>query len=146
AFRLLSATRPPRIMYLEPKPLQAIKVQEPPCEDDKVEARIRRERAAVAAVDFSWILSQSRMPYMARKEKTTTVFVTLPTLPSVSLVLLERVRRPVLYPHPLLRSSSPKPSPHENSVKEDCCTRVAFEWTGAAHMPAASKRKKRRVH
>ncbi|KAI0310849.1 hypothetical protein OF83DRAFT_823503 [Amylostereum chailletii] len=146
AFRLLSATRPPRIMHLEPKAPQEIKVREPPFEDDEVEARIRKERAAVAAVDFVWILSQSRTPYRARKDKISTVVATVHASPNLPLALLERLRSPTPYSRPLIQSSSPKPSPHENRIKEECCPRVVFEWANTANTSAApKKRKKRRV-
>ena len=36
------------------------RVKEPPCEDDEQEAATRRERAAEAAVDVSWIFSESQ--------------------------------------------------------------------------------------
>ncbi|KAH8117685.1 hypothetical protein DFH11DRAFT_1540994 [Phellopilus nigrolimitatus] len=62
-FRLLSSNRTSRPIYVQPKPPKIIKVVEREHEDNAERAELRRRRAQEAAVDFPWLLAQSRLKY-----------------------------------------------------------------------------------
>ncbi|KAH8100725.1 hypothetical protein DFH11DRAFT_1553938 [Phellopilus nigrolimitatus] len=62
-FRLLSSNRTSRPIYVQPKPPKIIKVVEREHEDNAERAELRRHRAQEAAVDFPWLLAQSRLKY-----------------------------------------------------------------------------------
>ncbi|KIY44131.1 hypothetical protein FISHEDRAFT_78046 [Fistulina hepatica ATCC 64428] len=66
-FRLLSATLPPRQFLLAPKPAPPPKVvtREPEYEDSDEAAQSRQWRAESVAVDFAWLLRESKIPYKA---------------------------------------------------------------------------------
>ncbi|CCM03083.1 uncharacterized protein FIBRA_05203 [Fibroporia radiculosa] len=95
-FRLISRSLPPGLVLLDVPPPPVILVNEPPCEDDDEEADRRRARAAATAVNFDWIIQESRVPVSPRnctQKKVTNVAGDLP-VPHPTLMVVGLVKPP----------------------------------------------------
>ncbi|KAL5526079.1 hypothetical protein ACEPAG_7417 [Sanghuangporus baumii] len=86
-YRLLSSDKQPREINVQPKPPKSIRVIEPEYEDSPKRAELREHRAREVAVDFDWIMEQSRLSFPAsRANKKNQNVITL-FVPSSSLLL-----------------------------------------------------------
>ncbi|KAL4248016.1 hypothetical protein ABKN59_002394 [Abortiporus biennis] len=107
-FRLLSSTAP-RNISLKPKPVPVIKPYEPIIEDNEDDARLRAERAALVAVDLTWLHQQSKSTYYPKhgeNKRHTTLKANNTLLPSSPILVVE-------HPH-----SKHKPSHSSSFISE----------------------------
>ncbi|KAL5485696.1 hypothetical protein ACEPAI_6737 [Sanghuangporus weigelae] len=85
-FRLLSSDKQPREINVQPKPPKSIRVIEPEYEDSPRRAELRERRAREVAVDFGWIMEQSRLSFpafRANKKKQNTITLLVPPSPQL---------------------------------------------------------------
>ncbi|KAI0767911.1 hypothetical protein BC629DRAFT_875835 [Irpex lacteus] len=127
SFRLFS-NAPPKTVSLKPKPSPEFKSVERSYEDDDAEAARRAERAKAVAVDFDWILEQSRQPVYRghlRKDKVIHATLDAQTGPFPALMVAELPKPPLGTPSlPLASLKLPereRPSPHDFPADKICC-------------------------
>ncbi|KAI0648951.1 hypothetical protein C8Q79DRAFT_1007539 [Trametes meyenii] len=146
-FRLLSGTSQPKPIMLAPKAPPVIIGIGPAYEDTEEEAQLRVNRAQAAAVDFKWVIEESRKPTVpppGAPSKITRISAPLPT-PQPPLLVLERTRPPTNPPHVSrgdLEESPIAPSPHIHETS--CCPVLAAENPSPGSIDARKKRKRRR--
>lgn len=120
-FRLLSSSKEPTLVSLQPRLPPPVKVLEPASEDDEDEARIRSQRASEVAVDMSWLFRESQRPYHPHPREPKLQQITLPSfdIPTSPILVMERPKQNTK--HSLVSPRIPqkeKPSPHNlNSEK-----------------------------
>ncbi|KAA1467696.1 hypothetical protein DENSPDRAFT_832804, partial [Dentipellis sp. KUC8613] len=144
-FRLVSSKLPPRAICLEPKPAPVIKHWEPPCEDDEKEAEERSQRAQAAAVDMSWLLAESRRPYVPRpneSRKTLSAIAAGPPTPSCPMLVLEWSTRPTR--HSRFSGDTARPSPHEISLSGSQCPVMSIRTSEEPTKMGAKRSRARR--
>ncbi|KAI0047311.1 hypothetical protein FA95DRAFT_1267984 [Auriscalpium vulgare] len=140
-FRLFSSA-PPHPISLSPKLRPSRILWEPPCEDTQAEAEIRRSRSQAAAVDFSWIMSESHKPPTMLHSVIHAVAASFPS-PEPPFFLIEGQQRDGLSTPTGHRARMALPSPHETSVKGGCCSTVPLNFS-ERQVARTQKRKKRR--
>ncbi|KAI9460363.1 hypothetical protein F5148DRAFT_1216856, partial [Russula earlei] len=144
-FRLLSVEHPPKVISLEPKPLPTRIPWEPPCEDNDLEADLRRQQALSAAVDIP-SLFRSAEAYISLPQKADKVIHAYSDVPLSSVVLFvaemppNNTRRPFGVSH----DRATRPSPHEVKPKGDALPVITLEMQGSEQLAACRKRKRRR--
>ncbi|RDX43839.1 hypothetical protein OH76DRAFT_1409797 [Lentinus brumalis] len=137
-FRLLSGVSQPKPIVLAPKAPPKIISYAPAAEDTAAEAERRAARAREVAVDFAWVVAESKKPSICASTSYKKVVRLVPDT-SVPLLVMERPKSPPKPPrvaqiHPEIEI---KPSPHEH--KTSCCPVVT-----AREPQETAKRKRRR--
>ncbi|KAI0636085.1 hypothetical protein C8Q77DRAFT_1155796 [Trametes polyzona] len=143
-FRLLSGTAQPKPIVLAPKAPRVIVAIAPAFEDTAEEAERRAARAREVAVDFDWVVSESRKPYLPppnAAKKLRNVVASIPS-PEPRLLLLQ-VPKPTPKP-PRASLADPsvpiEPSPHAHDTS--CCPIV--DVPPAEPLTDATRKRKRR--
>ncbi|KAH9928422.1 hypothetical protein B0H21DRAFT_121928 [Amylocystis lapponica] len=145
-FRLVSHSLPPKPVLLQPEPTPVIIAKEPPCEDTDFEATRRTLQAQAVAVDFSWVLAESKEAYPGAKENI--IHVDIPSLTSdpPAMMIAERGKPPHRKPK-ILGSMSPfegKPSPHSLPAAV-CCPTFDIVTASQDSSPQSNKRRRRKL-
>ncbi|PCH42217.1 hypothetical protein WOLCODRAFT_73360 [Wolfiporia cocos MD-104 SS10] len=147
-FRLISNKLPPKAVHIEAKPPPAIIAKEPECEDNTEEARRRQSQAQEVAVDFEWLINESKKSYPVRGFSPLArliEFADLPT-PHPPLLITEFAKPP---PEPPTFAKCPPhtvPSPHYLSIADIQCPIIdmAPSPSNSSHASALTKKRRRR--
>ncbi|THH10307.1 hypothetical protein EW145_g1419 [Phellinidium pouzarii] len=96
-FRLLSNSRSPHRICIQPKPPKAIRLNEREHEDSAEHAELRKQRALEVAVDLSWLAAQSKIsfpvpPNDAKKCRILRPLASLAATPN--MMVTERIKPP----------------------------------------------------
>ncbi|KAI0925832.1 hypothetical protein AcV5_008458 [Taiwanofungus camphoratus] len=144
-FRLVSQSLPPKTIILQSKQVPDVIIKEPPCEDDDAEAERRALQAQAVAVDFEWILEESKRAYCPWRadNKVLHVKADLPAQ-EPAIMVVERLR-PIRKP-PKLSLSAPasavRPSPH--NLAPSVINYPIVDMTAEAPADVPESRRKRR--
>ncbi|KAI0671892.1 hypothetical protein C8Q78DRAFT_803974 [Trametes maxima] len=146
-FRLISGTSQPKPIVLVPKAPPVFISIGPACEDTAEEAQRRADRAQAAAVDFAWVIEESKKPTVPHPCASGKIRRISATLPShhPPLLVLERTKPPTKPPRVSqddLDETPMKPSPHIHETS--CCPVLTTESSNPAPTDVPKKRKRRR--
>ncbi|EDR08744.1 uncharacterized protein LACBIDRAFT_297289 [Laccaria bicolor S238N-H82] len=128
-FRLVSRTLPPIQLSLEPPPPPPPITVEPDCEDNEIQAQLRKQQAESASVDFQWLMLESQQPKALRyrsKLKKCCVKAHLPEHPPPMAIIQSvqqprKSRPPVPVEHyPYVIGAAPPPTTTEPARSMDC--------------------------
>ncbi|KAL5526904.1 hypothetical protein ACEPAF_8631 [Sanghuangporus sanghuang] len=157
-FRLLSSDKRPREINVQPKPPKSIRVIEPEYEDSPKRAELREHRAREVAVDFGWVMEQSRLSFPAsranqKKQNAITLLVPSSTLlrnGKPNILLAERLKvekqtkKSVSFANSSKFRKHAKSSPHELK-KRLCCPLLSADPVQSELEGQRKKKRKRGV-
>ncbi|KAF8626411.1 hypothetical protein AX17_006578 [Amanita inopinata Kibby_2008] len=96
-FRLVSNKLPPISLSLDPKPPPPVISQEPEYEDNEEQATVRRRHAEAAAVDYSWLMQESKKKLNVSRRDWKNVINVTPIAPhfniALPMILLSRQKK-----------------------------------------------------
>ncbi|KAL5503822.1 hypothetical protein ACEPAH_7893 [Sanghuangporus vaninii] len=155
-FRLLSSDKRPREINVQPKPPKSIRVIEPEYEDSPKRAELRGHRAREAAVDFAWVMEQSRSSFPGsgtNKKKKNAVTLLVPSSALLlsgkpNTFLTERrkvekqIKRSVSFADSSRFRKYAKSSPHELK-KRLCCPLLPVDSVQSELEGQRKKKRKR---
>jgi len=156
-FRLVSTSLPPKLISLEskPPPPDNVATREPDYEDDTITAGRRMRQAQDVAVDYAWIIKESKKPSVPRPnshKKLIQVRAASFDFGSPAPVIIRtredqpsRMTRPPVPPSELLHPPySPKGDKPFESIRSHCFTCLDVNTLAADYPNKHGKRRRRR--
>ncbi|KAH7928257.1 hypothetical protein BV22DRAFT_218921 [Leucogyrophana mollusca] len=146
-FRLLSASRQPQLISLEPPPPPPSKTRAPDLEDSPSDADQRQMRAKSVAVDFAWLMTQTQPthkpnPKSSRKLSHATCASLVP--PPVIMVTVEPRPPPKTRPPGLLSENRHTQSPPNHTQDPQTRYPVMRITTQSSSSPSYDSTRKKR--